>query len=419
MGTLLIASPDLAAEDGHRDGVPLGDGDGPEVEELAGGREAQVLAVGGEEQERHLVGLGPERARHVLHHPLAHVEEEIARALRLRAAVRHGGEDGEEIVHEFSAGVPAGLIITSTAPMSRAYDAFAGTRGPCVLLESTAAPSPARPAQPPRAQPARGPGRRRVRPAASHRRRGRRAWAETRSRRCARCSARSARGSGPTRAGSRARCPTTRRGRGAGPPTPKLIALAVDRFLVEEPGAVAGRRRRWRAVSVGGRARARRAGHAAESPPSAPLDLARWSNLTRDEHARLVRVVQEHIAAGDIYQANLSQRFELPWSAGGLEPVRGAAEDQPGAVRRLPARGRAGDRVRVAGAAAERRRRPRDHAPAGRHAPALRRPPRRPRARRRAAAEREGAGRAPDAGGPRPQRPRPGGGHRQRATSTS
>jgi anthranilate/para-aminobenzoate synthase component I len=53
-------------------------------------------------------------------------------------------------------------------------------------------------------------------------------------------------------------------------------------------------------------------------PPETPLDLARWSNLTRAEHRRLVGIVQGHIAAGDIYQANLSQRFEMPWPAGGL-----------------------------------------------------------------------------------------------------
>ena len=88
--------------------------------------------------------------------------------------------------------------------------------------------------------------------------------------------------------------------------------------------------------------------------------------------------------------------------------------DQPRAVRRLPARGRARDRVRVAGAAADVVDGPRDHAPPGRHAPALRRPG----ADRALAAEllpeREGARRAPDARGPGPQRPRPGGGHRQR-----
>jgi anthranilate/para-aminobenzoate synthase component I len=48
------------------------------------------------------------------------------------------------------------------------------------------------------------------------------------------------------------------------------------------------------------------------------IDLERHSNLSRAEYFALVRRVQEHIAAGDVYQANLSQRFELSLTAGGL-----------------------------------------------------------------------------------------------------
>jgi anthranilate/para-aminobenzoate synthase component I len=81
-------------------------------------------------------------------------------------------------------------------------------------------------------------------------------------------------------------------------PTPLLVALAVDRFFVEDvPGA---------------------------EPPRLPaakvpgLDLPAFSNMSKDDHRRLVLRIKEHIAAGDIYQANLSQRFELPFAAGGL-----------------------------------------------------------------------------------------------------
>lgn len=81
-------------------------------------------------------------------------------------------------------------------------------------------------------------------------------------------------------------------------PTPLLVALAVDRFLVEDvPGA---------------------------EPPRLPageagrIDLPAFSNMSRDDHRRLVLRIKEHIAAGDIYQANLSQRFELPFGGGGL-----------------------------------------------------------------------------------------------------
>ena len=102
-----------------------------------------------------------------------------------------------------------------------------------------------------------------------------------------------------------------------GASTPRLVAIAVDQLLVEEDG---------RLVAPG----------SAPAPPlpdlegpwtrlappagrlRRPLDLARWSNLSAEEHAAIVRRIQEHIAAGDIYQANVSQRFTLPWTAGGL-----------------------------------------------------------------------------------------------------
>ncbi|HEY7411012.1 MAG TPA: anthranilate synthase component I family protein [Vicinamibacteria bacterium] len=77
--------------------------------------------------------------------------------------------------------------------------------------------------------------------------------------------------------------------------TPVVVALGVDRFEEEEP-----------------------------SPPPAPdpsataLDLARHSNFTRARYRECVLRIKEHIARGDIYQANLSQRFALPWDQGGL-----------------------------------------------------------------------------------------------------
>jgi anthranilate/para-aminobenzoate synthase component I len=81
-------------------------------------------------------------------------------------------------------------------------------------------------------------------------------------------------------------------------PTPLLVAMAVDRFLVEEAGG-------------------------AEAPRPSParrdgIDLPAYSNMSRDDHRRRVLRLKEHIAAGDIYQANLSQRFDLPFEGGGL-----------------------------------------------------------------------------------------------------
>lgn len=87
------------------------------------------------------------------------------------------------------------------------------------------------------------------------------------------------------------------------PQTLMLAALAVDRLEVFE---------RPPANSSPGRSD----GH---SPSARAGDLARWSSLSRGQHRRLVGRVKEHIAAGDIYQANLSQRFQLPFHRSGLE----------------------------------------------------------------------------------------------------
>ena len=81
-------------------------------------------------------------------------------------------------------------------------------------------------------------------------------------------------------------------------PTPLLVALAVDRFLVEEAGGAEAARP----------SPVRREG----------IDLPAFSNMSRDDHRRRVLRLKEHIAAGDIYQANLSQRFDLPFEGGGL-----------------------------------------------------------------------------------------------------
>ena len=51
-----------------------------------------------------------------------------------------------------------------------------------------------------------------------------------------------------------------------------------------------------------------------EADPVAPFAATGpWrSNFTREEYERAIARIQTHIAAGDIYQANLSQRFEAP-----------------------------------------------------------------------------------------------------------
>jgi anthranilate/para-aminobenzoate synthase component I len=80
-------------------------------------------------------------------------------------------------------------------------------------------------------------------------------------------------------------------------PTPLMVALVVDRFLVYESIAP---------------------GPAAAVPTRAPLDIRPHSSLTRAEYIARVLRLKEHIAAGDIYQANLSQRFRLAAEVDGL-----------------------------------------------------------------------------------------------------
>jgi para-aminobenzoate synthetase component I len=102
-------------------------------------------------------------------------------------------------------------------------------------------------------------------------------------------------------------------------PTPSLVAMAVDRLLVEEEG---------RLVSAGpspgttlGAAEPSVSAPLA-TPPALPLDLGALSSLTRAEHRALVLRIQEHIGRGDIYQANLSQRFTVPFPHDGLALYR-------------------------------------------------------------------------------------------------
>jgi para-aminobenzoate synthetase component I len=103
-------------------------------------------------------------------------------------------------------------------------------------------------------------------------------------------------------------------------PTPLLYALAVDRFLVDDGTHVVGEVTARASIDA-----------FAEAPWTRPLrpvarrgadGLAAWSSLSRDEYRALVLRVKEHVAAGDIYQANLSQRFQLPFAGNGLDLYR-------------------------------------------------------------------------------------------------
>lgn len=85
----------------------------------------------------------------------------------------------------------------------------------------------------------------------------------------------------------------------AGERDPLLVALQVERLELFDPAPP-------------------EAGQPPADGRTGTLDLAAHSNLAPADYARLVRRAQEHIARGDIYQANVSQRFELPFDADGL-----------------------------------------------------------------------------------------------------
>jgi para-aminobenzoate synthetase component I len=110
---------------------------------------------------------------------------------------------------------------------------------------------------------------------------------------------------------------------------PRLIALAVDRVEVLEDG-------HWRtppdAVGEATPLDAPLSPVDPDGPPRAarpPIDLARHSNLTRAEYRARVLRIQQHIGAGDIYQANISQRFRVRWPGSGLDLYAHLRERSP------------------------------------------------------------------------------------------
>ncbi len=112
------------------------------------------------------------------------------------------------------------------------------------------------------------------------------------------------------------------RPRGSVPATPWLVALAVDRLEVTaaEPAAAPSSPTEPGLLPPGLGGPGSSAGCSSPSRPG--LSLPAFSNLTRTQHQSLVGRIQGHIARGDIYQANLSQRFDLPWPKTGLDLYR-------------------------------------------------------------------------------------------------
>jgi para-aminobenzoate synthetase component I len=75
--------------------------------------------------------------------------------------------------------------------------------------------------------------------------------------------------------------------------------------------------RKRRAIERGRWFEARLKRAPASLPPAGHISLSGWaSNFTRNGYERMIREVIERILAGDIFQANVAQRFEAPVRAG-------------------------------------------------------------------------------------------------------
>ena len=131
------------------------------------------------------------------------------------------------------------------------------------------------------------------------------------------------------------------------------------------------------------------------------------SNTTPDEYLGMVRRAKEYIAAGDIFQVVLSQRFEAPFALPPFALYRALRRVNPSPFLLLPRFRRLRGRRLEPGNPGAGARRHGDHPPDRRHPAARRNAARGQGARRRTARRSQGARRAPDAARPRPQRRRP------------
>ena len=74
---------------------------------------------------------------------------------------------------------------------------------------------------------------------------------------------------------------------------------------------------------------------ASAASPADVISLSGWtSNFSREGYERMVREVIERILSGDIFQANMAQRFEAP-AAARLRSLRLLLRACASAIRRL------------------------------------------------------------------------------------
>lgn len=110
---------------------------------------------------------------------------------------------------------------------------------------------------------------------------------------------------------------------------PRLVAFEVEASLVfEEDGTTTLETSdpldRRGAASLFRRLEAR--GPAPRPAPGRPISRPRTS-LSRDRYLRAVERIRSWIRAGDIYQANLTQTFEVGWEGDGLEVYEALAAE--------------------------------------------------------------------------------------------
>ncbi len=63
--------------------------------------------------------------------------------------------------------------------------------------------------------------------------------------------------------------------------------------------------------------------------PLPPAGARFTSDVTKQEYVRMINAAHEYIAAGDIYQINLSQRLQIPWKGDAFALLRRLLKDRP------------------------------------------------------------------------------------------
>jgi anthranilate/para-aminobenzoate synthase component I len=122
-----------------------------------------------------------------------------------------------------------------------------------------------------------------------------------------------------------------------GPALPDLVALAVDSAVSFAPGSLPVLHGRTAGDVERGRDRLRGLEEGrGEAPPGGarPTHVTTASrpttSLPRDDYLRAVKTVKDHIRAGDIYQANLTQRFEIDHHGDAFELFCALSDTAPG-----------------------------------------------------------------------------------------